>query len=491
MNVRRLGREVLTTLPGATRPDYDPAHHGTGIVHLGIGAFHRAHQAAYTDTALAVSGGDWRITGISLRSADVADRLNPQNGLYTLLERDASGTRAKVIASIDRVLVAPTAPDSVLAALTSPHTRIVSLTVTEKAYGIAREGNHVISNHPSIAPDLVAPRAPQGAVGLLVEALRRRRAERFAPFTALCCDNLPGNGALLRGGVLDFARRLDADLADWIAEAVPFPSTMVDRITPAPTNAAEAEAAALTGFTDRAAIETEVFAQWVIEDRFAAGRPNWEAAGAVFVSDVAPYERMKLRMLNGSHSMLAYTGFLSGRRFVRDVMADPALARLVQRHLAAAADTLAPLPEIDLTDYAQALAVRFANPAIAHATRQIAMDGTEKLPQRLLAPAAEVLARGGDIRPFAFAIAAWMRYTLGRTDEGTPYALHDPRETELAIAAQGAGAEDIVQRLHAVPSLFPSVLSGSRQWRQSVVEVLATMLERGMESAIHEEASLV
>jgi fructuronate reductase len=487
----RLRRAALSHLPpDVGRPGYDPARCGVGIVHLGPGAFHRAHQAACTDAALAAAGGDWRIAGVSLRSPDVAERLNPQEGLYTLLERRPEATAARVIGSIDRVIVAAQSPGAALAAMAAPQTRIVSLTVTEKAYGISRADWRVIPDHPSVASDLRVPRAPRGVVGLIVAALRLRREARLRAFTVLCCDNLPENGALLRGGVLDFSARIDRGLADWIDREASFPATMVDRITPAPTEATRAEAAALLGCSDFAAIETEAFSQWVIEDRFVAGRPAWQAGHAVFVADVAPYEKMKLRMLNGSHSMLAYAGYLSGRRHVRDVMASPDLAVLVRRHLKAAAATLPPLSGISTADYAAALERRFSNPAIAHETSQIAMDGTEKLPQRLLAPAAEVLSRGGDVRPFAFAVACWMRYALGRTDDGVKYALRDPRESEVrsAALAGGASAEDLAGALHALPGLFPGELSGSAAWRAEVVDALHSILALGMAGAVAAEA---
>jgi len=487
----RLGLAALDGLPGdVRRPGFDPGGSGCGIVHLGVGAFHRAHQAVCTDDALAAGGGDWRIRGVSLRSPEVADQLNPQDGLYTLLERGGAATTARVIGSIGAVLVAPRDPGATLAALADPATRIVSLTVTEKAYGVSRGDNRIMPRHPSIAGDLAAPRAPRGAIGLLVEALRLRRAAGARPFTVLCCDNLPDNGALLRGGVVAFAGRVDPALAARIAEAVAFPSTMVDRITPAATEATRAKAAVRIGCTDLGAIETEAFSQWVIEDRFVAGRPAWEAGGAIFVDDVAPYERMKLCMLNGSHSMLAYAGFISGHRHVRDVMADRDLAAVVRRHLDAAAATLAPLSGIDLRDYAAALAERFANPAIAHETYQIAMDGTEKLPQRLLAPAVETLARGGDIRPFAFAAAAWMRYTLGRTDAGETYALRDPREAEIrqAVGASGGTAAAISGALHSLPGLFPEDLTARPAWTAEVADALDAMLAQGVAGAVTAEA---
>ena len=480
--------KTLADIRGAARlPGYRPVEHAVGIVHIGIGAFHRAHQAAYTDSALAAAGGNWRIRGVSLRSRETADALNPQNGLYTLIERSAAGTTGRVIGAIADVIAAD--PAATLAALADPAIRIVTLTVTEKGYGMDRASRAPDWTHPAVAADLATPDKPSGVLGLLVAALKARRAAGVAPFTVLCCDNLPENGALLRDTVIAFARRGDPALADWIAAEVAFPSSMVDRITPAATPQTFAEAERLTGCADLAAVETEAFHQWVIEDHFPGGRPAWEEAGAIFVSDVTPYERMKLTMLNGSHSMLAYAGFLCGRRHVRDVMADDALAGLVRRHLQAAAAVLPPLAGIDIHAYGEALARRFANPAIAHETYQIAMDGTEKLPQRLLAPAMRALETGAALRPFAFAVAAWMRYCLGRTDDGTAYALRDPREGEIETVLSGVPrkAEPLSDVLHGLPGLFPPQLLASADWRRQVVEALDAMMTRGMAEAVRSE----
>jgi fructuronate reductase len=472
----------------ASRPAYEPGRHGRGIVHLGAGAFHRAHQADYTDAALAAGGGDWRIIGVSLRGHDVADALNPQNGLYTLIERDAAGARARVIGSIERVIAASREPDALMRSLVDPAIRIVTMTVTEKAYGVDRSTMTADINHSAIAADLAKPAQPVGVLGVLTEALRLRRAADIAPFTVLCCDNLPDNGAFVRAGVVDFARRLDPALADWIATHVAFPSSMVDRITPAATQQTIKDAMQMTGCLDQAAIETEPFRQWVIEDRFPSGRPAWEAGGALFVNDVHPYETMKLRMLNGSHSMLAYAGFLTGRRYVRDTVGPGGFPTLIARHLSAAASTLQPLSGIKLDTYAKDIIARFANPAIAHETRQIAMDGTQKLPQRLLTPAAEMLNKGADIGPFAFAVAAWMRYCLGRSEDGAAYALNDPRQDEIAAAISGVRSPaDLAMALHALPGLFPDRLRTDRTWFDAVTSRLERMMVEGMQSAITAE----
>lgn len=484
----------LTTIDGLAstvmRPGYTPSKHGSGIVHIGLGAFHKAHQAVYTDDALASGGGDWRIVGVSLRSPAPAEQLRPQNGLYTLIEHSAGGSRARVIGAISKALCLGPDRQAVLDALISPETRIVTLTVTEKGYGINRNTGGVDLNHPAIAHDLDDPDNPEGVAGLLVFALNARRKAGSPPFTILSCDNLPENGKMVRTLVLDYARRTAPELEDYIAQEVAFPSSMVDRITPAATEATLDLAQQLTGFRDEAAIETETFSQWVIEDHFPAGRPAWENAGVSFVKDVRPFESMKLRMLNGAHSMIAYAGFLSGHRYVADVMNDTALNSLVRRHLDAAAQTLPPMPDIDLADYRDALIERFANPHLKHQTYQIAMDGTEKLPQRILAPAVDALNSGQSLAPFALAVAAWMRYVQGRTDDGETYDLRDPQESRLAeYAAKYRDAESLAQGLMTLEGLFPQALRNSEAWQNAVITRLNIMLEKGIHKAIEDEAT--
>lgn len=473
---------------GVAKPSYD-RNRPSGIVHLGTGAFHKAHQAVYTDDALQASGGDWMITGVSLRSPGVADTLNPQQGFYTLLTRGAEGTSARIVGSVGKVLVAPRERAAVLAALTNPHTRIVSLTITEKGYGLDAGSGGLDRNHPAIAADLADPASTQSAVGLIVAALQQRRNLGHAPFTVLCCDNLPSNGKVLRRLTLEFAAARNGNIIHHLESEVSFPSTMVDRITPASADRTFADALRLTGREDRAAVETEPFTQWIVEDDFVAGRPDWEAGGALFVTDVAPYEKMKLRMLNGTHSMLAYSGFLAGHKYVRDVMADSDLALLVARHMGEAARTLEPVPGVDLDAYAAELRGRFGNPEMAHETWQIAMDGTQKLPQRLIEPAAIALRRGLPLDAYAFAVAAWMRYALGMTDMGEIYTLRDPREAEIAAALAGArrDASVVVDHLLALPGLFPEELRGSPAWRAVLQEKLQPMLGQGMRRAIARE----
>jgi len=445
--------------------NFRPENHGTGIVHIGPGAFHRAHQASYAQDAMRASGGDWCIEGIAMRSTDVAKALEAQRGRYTLVERGESGSRFRVIEAVRKIHPVALDEGPAMDALVRPETRIVSLTITEKAYQETDQGDAT-------------------ALSLITRALSRRRETGLQPFTLLSCDNLSDNGAVLRSAVLNSAQRRDEDLAGWIAEYGCFPSTMVDRITPATKPSLIREIAEETGFSDQIPVETEVFSQWVIEDDFVDGRPDWEVAGALLVSNVAPYEKMKLRMLNGAHSMLAYTGHLMGKKYVRDVMADPELALLVDRHMASAAATLDTIPGVDFDEYRAALLSRFRNPHIAHETYQIAMDGSQKMPQRIFEPARTSLERGQDITAFAFATAAWLQYLSGLTDDGSAFALRDPREVELAKLP--ASPSERVSALCALPGLVPRELSESELFREAVVTNLTTMIKSGATAAVKE-----
>ncbi|WP_372574302.1 mannitol dehydrogenase family protein [Ruegeria jejuensis] len=474
---------------GVQRPGYSRDAHGPGIVHIGLGAFHKAHQAVYTDDALAALGGDWRIIGVSLRSEAPAVELVPQNGLYTVIDRSATGSRPRVIGAFAATLCLQTDRNAVLNALIAPATRIVSITVTEKGYGIDRTTGGIDRTHPAIDADLEDPNQPQGLAGLLVWALGKRRAAGIAPFTVLSCDNLPENGSLLRGLLMDFARHSTPDLTDHIASDVAFPSTMVDRITPARTKETLVLTEEMVGRRDKAAIETEAFRQWVIEDHFPTGRPQWEAGGAIFVPDVRPYENMKLRMLNGTHSLLAYAGFLAGHRYVRDVMADANLVTLLRRHLLAASATLDPLPGVDFSSYAAELEDRFRNPHLAHETYQIAMDGSQKMPQRIFAPAAEALEKDQPIDTFALATAAWIRYTFGSTDGGEAYDLRDPRADELRRPGLGEDPWTVVKARLALPGLCPAALRENQTWQHAVTAQLAKFMQDGAENTIRRMAT--
>jgi len=454
----RLSSQSLL-LDTVTLPGFDRATLLPGILHLGFGAFHRAHQAVFTQAALNADPGAWGIIAVNLRSAGPIRELEAQDGLYTVVTRGPEGDSAEVIGVTEDWLCAAEEGAALLEHLADPAIRIVTLTVTEKAYGLDPATGGLDRDHPSIAADLADSAHPGGAVGLLVEGLRLRREAGTAPFTVLSCDNLPSNGRVLRRLVIDFAAVTDPELADWIATEVAFPSSMVDRIVPAATEATRSRAASLTGAEDALAIETEPFIQWVIEDDFPQGRPAWDAAGAVLVADVEPYEKMKLRMLNGSHTLIAHLGILQGLEHVRDVMRVPALVAQVRAHMLAARAVLDPVPGIDLDSYMEELIRRFANPAIAHRNIQIAMDSTQKLPQRIFSPAGDALAAGQEITAFARATGAWIAAIRLRQDAD------DPRRDELLEAAR---SDDPVAAFLDLPGLLPPALAASPEWRGAV-----------------------
>ena len=489
---------LQTSLPDNIKtPHYHPADHGAGIVHLGFGAFHRAHQALYTDEALAARGGNWRIIGVSLRSQAIAEKINAQLGLYSVLIRSDLARTLRVIGSVDHVIALRKTPNgvvnstqwlSLVKALIAPETRIVSLTVSEKAYAIDRTTGYVNEADPVIKHDLLQPDRPQSVPGIIVYALQQRRLKNIRPFTVLCCDNLPANGRLVRTACIDLAKRIDHALAEHIEESVSFPCTMVDRITPAINLEALADVKAMLGFHDYAAIATEDFCQWVIEDDFPTGRPYWEAGGALFVNNVEPYELMKLRMLNGAHSLVAYTGYIAGFQYVRDAMDSKDMIQWVRAHLSSVARTLTSNNSIDYSAYAKLLEARFANRAIAHETYQIAMDGTEKLPQRIFEPAIYALQHQQPLDTYALATAAWIRYCCGIDEAGRHYKLNDPRENEVSSVLEGVplDAGSLYKAITTLPNAMPDELASHPVWHRTVTHSLSIMLEHGMRAALHE-----
>ncbi len=435
----RLSNASLAGLPQSVRrPDYDRSGVTPGIVHLGIGAFHRAHQAVHLDDILLEEPG-WGIVGASLRSASTRDALKPQDCLYTLSVRSGEGERLRIIGSVVDVLVAAEEREQLLAAMADRRVRIVSLTVTEKGYCHDPATGRLNEAHPDIRHDLSEPHAPQSAPGLIVEALARRRGAGVAPFTVLTCDNLPSNGRVVKRILDGFAALRDPDLGAYVAGELACPSTMVDRITPATTDEDRERISAALGVDDAWPVVTEPFSQWVIEDHFPAGRPAFEATGAELVADVAPYEHMKLRLLNGAHSSLAYLGYLAGYEYVSDVMADPGFARFVKALMDEATPTLSVPPSTDISAYKAALIARFENPALKHRTWQIAMDGSQKLPQRLLGTIRDCLKRGLPFGRLALGVAGWMRYVAGVDEKGAAIDVRDPLAAHLRELADGAG----------------------------------------------------
>lgn len=458
MRLSALTRDRLAA--SVVRPGYDREAQACGIVHLGLGAFHRAHQAVYTDDALAAGDRDWGVVGVSMRSADVRNALEPQDGLYTVSDRDGSGEAVRLIGAVRRVLVAPEAPEAVVSALADPAVHVVTLTVTEKGYHRAPGGG--LASGPGAAE----MDRPSTIHGFLAAGLARRRAAGRPGLSVVSCDNLSGNGAQLASLLEEFLERVDPDLAAWTRAECAFPSTMVDRIVPAATPDQLDSAAARIGLRDEAAVTTEPFRQWVIEDRFAGPRPRWEAGGAELVSDVAAYETAKLRMLNGAHSALAYLGLRRSHVFVHEAVADPSLRALVDRLMRIEAGTsFTPAPGQDLDAYADALLARFANPALAHRLGQIAMDGSQKIPQRWLETLQARQDRGETSPAIVEALAGWTLHIRG--DNGP---VDDPAAQDLRRLWEEAGSDEIAGAL-----LGPAGFFGAGLGPEEVGEVSAAM----------------
>jgi fructuronate reductase len=483
MTAQRLCLPALAGLPETiARPDFDIGAITTGIVHLGLGAFHRAHQAVYTDAILG-RHPRWGICGVSLKTPRVIAALTPQDGLYTVLGKSVEGTTARVIGAVREMLFLGTQRDRVIGRIADPAVRVVSLTVTEKGYCHDPATGRLDLAHPDIAHDLAHPEAPVSAIGVLAAGLAARRKALGGPVNVICCDNLPHNGRTVGGIVAAYAQASDPLLAEWIGAHVAFPCTMVDRIVPATTEADLAETARLLGVVDAAPVVCEPYNCWVIENRFAAARPPWEEAGAEVVADVAPFETMKLRLLNGSHSALAYLGFLSGHEFIWQASTDPLLATLVERLMAEEViPTLAAPPGVDLRSYVAQLMLRFRNPALPHRTQQIAMDGSQKLPQRLLSTVRERLARGGSIAHLALAVAGWIRYASGTDEHGKPIAVSDPLAAKFAAITNAArgNASHIADGFLDLAEVFGADLSAHAGFRRAVSRDVGGLFRDGV-----------
>jgi fructuronate reductase len=482
----RLSTATLDALPAdVERPGYDRAAVTAGVVHLGVGAFHRAHQAVVFDDL--IRGGDrrWGVRGASLRSPDVADQLNPQDGLYSVLVRDGASERVRIIGALSDVLVAPENPSALVTALAAPETHLVTLTVTEKGYKLDPATGELLDGDADLAADLASLAAPRTAPGFITAAMALRRERGLTALTAISCDNLPHNGARLRAAVLAIAARHDPALRDWIADHAAFPQTMVDRIVPATTDADIEALAGRLGVLDAAMVKTEPFTQWVVEERFAGERPDLAAAGVQLTDSVAPWEEAKLRLLNGSHSAIAYLGGLAGVEFVHQFAARPAGARFVEMLWDEAAPTLSPPPGLDVAAYRQALMGRFANPALQHRTRQIAMDGSQKLPQRLLSTISARLQRDQSIEALGLAVAAWMRWQAGRDDAGQAFAVDDPLAARTRELVEGASQPaNAVRALLTLSAVFPAQLAADPRFVGVVAKHAERLAEGGALSAI-------
>ena len=408
------------------RPGFDPATLRPGIVHLGVGAFQRAHMASFVDDAIEAAGGDWGVIGVSMRKPDVSDSLNAQDGLYTVETLDRP-SRYRVIGSLREAICLPQAPEAVIEGLASPSTHLVTLTVTEKGYCL--DGEHLDLEHSDIVHDLVNPDRPVSAIGLLVDGLKRRRAAGGTPLTVISCDNLIDNGLRLRLAVEALADRRDPDLARWIAREISFPNTMVDCIVPASDGISRNRVDEALGLSDFASVQREPFAQWVIEDRFVSARPAWEQVGVEMVARVDDARRLKLHVLNASHSGLAYLGLARGHIFVRDAAADHTLLAKLDEMMR---EEVAPaLPDLPVLEYWGKTKVRFLNPRIDHRLDQIAQDGAFKLAQRLYPMILGNRQQGLPCTHMADIVRAWLR-----TPQGDPARL----PIELSDLSHHSGA---------------------------------------------------
>ena len=444
-------------------------------MHLGIGAFHRAHQAVYTEDAMVAADDDrWGIVGVTQRSAAVRDQLVPQDGLYTVLERGDGAAPPRVLGAVRDVLHGAGDPAAVVARIADPGVRVVTLTVTEKGYRRRADGRLDLADR-LVAADLHgAP--PRSAVGQLVGGLEARARADAGPVTIASCDNLVGNGAVLRSLVDDFVTALPAPRRDalerWLSEHTRFPSTMVDRIVPATSERDRVDVRRLLGADDAGLVVTEPFSQWVVTDDFAAERPRWELAGAILTADVAPWEAVKLRMLNASHSLLAYLGALRGHQTIAEAMSDDVIAAAVRSLMCDdVLPTLLPPDGLDPDDYARQTIARFADPAIRHLTTQVAMDGTQKLPNRVLGTIRDRLATGALPEAATMVVAAWMAYVRAAADAASGLPLDDPLAERLRAAVAGSDSTaGQVGGLLGLGEVFGADLPEHTAWRELLVQ---------------------
>ncbi|SCL54589.1 fructuronate reductase [Micromonospora eburnea] len=488
MDTDRLGLAALRRLPVECRPLLRPGTVPAGIVHLGLGAFHRAHQAVHTEAAVGAAGGDWGIIGVAPRSTAVVDALAAQDALFSVATLAADGAATRVVGALAGVRHAASDPAAVVGLLADPVIRMVTLTVTEKAYQLDPVTGELRADAELVA-DLTTGRPPQTVPGLLVRGLLARAAADTGPLALVSCDNLPANGRRLRGLVtqaLALARVPDGPVG-WVEAHVSFPGTMVDRIVPASTPDTLAAARRALGVADLAAVAAEPYSQWVIEDDFPGGRPAWERAGATLTDDAGPWERLKLRALNGVHSATAYLGALAGAETVAEALALPHLDTVLRRLVTEdVAPSFAPPAGVSVPGYGEEVLARFTNPAIRHRTLQIAMDGSQKLPQRVLHTMADLRAAGRSARWVALVVAAWLRFLLGYADDGRPLPLDDPLADRIraALAAGRDTPAGVVDALFALREVFPAELAADDEVRADVVGWLSALERHGVRATL-------
>jgi mannitol 2-dehydrogenase len=468
---------------GVLVPAFEPAQVRAGIVHIGLGNFHRAHMAHYTHRLMdqQPEALEWGIVGAEIQAAGqgACAALAEQDGLYVLVERDDVQERVTIVGSLTRLIFAGEDSAGLLAAIDAPATRIVSLTITQHGYCLDPATKLLDAQHPAVRGDLDQPDRPRTAIGILVEAYRRRMAASRQAFTALSCDNIQHNGNVLRQAVLDFARLRDPALAEWIAQAARMPNTMVDRITPATRAADAADLTDRYGIVDQRPVFSETFTQWVIEDDFVDGRPDWGRVGAQFVADVTPYERMKLRLLNASHLAISGPARLMGYTFVDEAMRSPAvrlyMEQLMDRELE---PTLEPVPGIDLASYKAALIDRFSNSTIKDTVERVNTDAALNY---LLDPLRDRLRTGGSVSLLAFAVAAWLRRMRGEDEDGALIEIHHPLAAMLRDRAIEGGADPMP--MLRIKSLF-GYLADDPGFVLPVSRSLKLLYEQGAAAAL-------
>lgn len=457
------------------------------IVHIGFGAFHRAHQALYTDEMLEKTQTDWGICEVNIFSQTLIEQLRSQDHQYLVAEKGAEKTTVKMVGAI-KESCHPNIDgiQSVLNKMAEEQVAIVSMTITEKGYCVDHASGKLDKQNSLIQHDLAYPSEPKSAIGYIVEALRLRRERGIKAFTVMSCDNVQENGHIAKAAVLGFANLLDKELAEWIELNVTFPCTMVDRIVPAATNDTLDEIAELAGAYDPCAIACEPFRQWVIEDNFAQGRPDWDVAGAEFVQDVVPFEEMKLRMLNGSHSFLAYLGYLGGYDHISDTMTNPAYRKAAFDMMIKAQATSLNMPEgTDLEAYAHLLIERFSNPALKHQTWQIATDGSQKIPQRLGGSLHFHLKNGSEHKWLIMGIAGWMRYVGGVDEKGSQIDIRDPLvKIFTTINATHEDNAKKVKALLSIESIFDKALLENSAFVKQLIDAYQLVAIKGARYAV-------
>ncbi|MGB9278051.1 MAG: mannitol dehydrogenase family protein [Terrimicrobiaceae bacterium] len=466
-------------------PQYDRQKVGQAMMHVGVGGFHRAHQALYTDDLLN-QGEDsqWGFCGVGLLKHDarIRDVMQSQDCLYTLVERSLAGDTARVIGSIVNFSFAPDDSQKVIEQMASPATRILSLTITEGGYYIRSTGE-LDAQHPDLQRDLANPHEPSCAFGYILEALDRRRIRGLAPFTVMSCDNIQSNGEVAKKMLMAFAELRDPQLKNWMAENCLFPNSMVDRITPATTDEHRNLVKEKFGIDDGWPVMTESFKQWVIEDHFVQGRPKWELVGAQMTSDVLPYEKMKLRLLNASHQALCYIGMLLGYQLVHETMEDSDIRKLVEKMMDdEVTPILSEVSGVDLTEYKKTLIERFANPAIRDQLSRIGIYGSSGIPKFVLPTVEEQLKRGGPIKLLSFTVASWFRYLDGLDESGKEMPMLDPMAPKLRERAKAAGKD--ARQLLGMREVFSEELANASAFANQVSDTLDSFYAEGARATL-------